>query len=606
MDDRSGGDWTGAQVHLLARTAGAEFWGVRPTGPNEWSFALWAPSCPEIMLELEGATLPMQRGEDGVHRLRARAPEGAVYRFRAGDLRFADPASVHQWGGVEGHSVLRDLRRLADRSARRVPTPFARQVIAEVHVGSFTPAGTFAAAARAPELRRLADLGVTAIELMPLGQFPGTRGWGYDSVLPYAPQDSYGGPEDLAGLIDTAHGLGLSVYLDVVFNHFGPKGNVLSKICPEFFRDEENDWGQKIDYTRPAVRAFFLDCARHWLRDYHFDGLRFDAIHEMEDLSAPPIEEELPRTLRAEFPHVHLVAEDCRNGTALYEPAQGLYDANWDDDYHHALHVLLTGESFGYYADYTPQPLQDLALALRDGQAMQGQVRPDGCTAKGQPSAHLPASAFVNFNLNHDHAGNRPRGERLVSLVGSARAQVAHALLLTAPYVPLLFMGEECGSRAPFPWFGDYGGSAAQKMLEGRREQFGDLPGGGRDMLDPFDPATAGLAHPYAEAAPDQDSWLNLTQHLLDLRRRVLLPLFDSGRAAATRVAVIGPQALTVDWVFHAGCLRAVAGFGGAGFGAAGTKPATAGPAGASQPLCQIGDGDGPWFRLWLTEAAPS
>lgn len=569
----------------------AHWWGPRPTGPNAWSLALWAPSLDAVVLELEGGAVPMVRDADGVHRAQVRAPEGAVYRFRAGALRFADPASVQQWGGVEGHSVLRNLGRLAARSPRREPSPFANQVIAEVHVGTFTQAGTFAAAAQADELRRLAELGVTAIELLPLGQFPGTRGWGYDSVLPYAPQDSYGGPEDLAALVDTAHGLGLAVYLDVVFNHFGPEGNALAKICPAFFRDEENEWGHKIDYSRPAVRAFFIDCALHWQRHYHFDGLRIDAIQEMEDDSDPPIDEELARRIRLEFPQAHLVAEDSANRVVPYDPANRLYDATWDDDYHHALHVLLTGEGFGYYADFTSQPLADLCVALRDGQAMQGQLRPDGGTAKGESSGHLPASSFVNFNLNHDHAGNRARGERLVSLIGADRAMVAHALLLTAPYVPLLFMGEECGARAPFPWFADYEGAAARKMLEGREKQLRDQPGHGRAMLDPFDPATAALAWPYRTPAPDQTVWLDLTRKLLRLRHRVLMPVFQSGRLAAAVVTATGPQSFVADWRFHVGHLRAAVGF----------EPAPVESDLQPEPLVHVGGAaDCPWFRLWL------
>ncbi|MFC3085935.1 alpha-amylase family glycosyl hydrolase [Tabrizicola soli] len=576
----------------------APFWGARRSAPDEWSLALWAPSASAIRLELEGLDLPMVRGADGVHRCIARASEGGLYRFRAGDFRFADPASLQQEGGVEGHSVLRDLAPMTRRAQRAAPGPFARQVITEIHVGSFTREGSFAAAARTPELRRMAALGITAIELMPLGQFPGTRGWGYDSVLPYAPQDSYGPPEDLAALVDAAHRLGLLVYLDVVLNHFGPQGNALARICPEFFLAEENDWGPRIDYSRPAARAFFVDCARHWLRHYHFDGLRIDAIQEMKDDSALPIETELALALRREFPEVHLLAEDSRNRTAPYDPANRLYDAAWNDDYHHALHVHLTGESFGYYREFTLQPLRDLSVALRDGQALQGQTRPDGSTAKGEPSAHLPPSRFINFNLNHDHAGNRPRGERLVSLVGVERAQVAHALLLTAPYVPLLFMGEECGAQSAFPWFADYAGQVAADMAEERRKQFRGLPGGGLDMLDPFDPATATLAHPYARPAPDQESWLDLTRRMLELRRQVLLPIYRTGRAHPATVVITGPGALVADWHFRTGTVRAALSFQPT---SASAPDRTAPEGRTALPLAALGEAGTPWFRLWLS-----
>jgi maltooligosyltrehalose trehalohydrolase len=561
---------------------------------GEWEFALWAPSCEPVTLHFAdgAAPVPLTLGKDGVHRARCRAAEGARYMFSAAGVRFADPASLQQAEGVEGWSVLRDLRHLAKGRPAWRGRPFDETVFCELHIGTFTPEGTFAAAARSPQLKRLAECGITAIEIMPVGQFPGQRGWGYDSVLPWAPQHSYGSPEDLAGLVAAAHDLGLMVFLDVVFNHFGPQGSMLTTICPEFFLDETNEWGKKLDYRRPEVRSYFTGCALHWLECYGFDGLRFDAVHAMEDSSDPPIPVELARTVRA-VPwgrDVHLVAEDSSNQVGPYHPAAGLYDASWDDDYHHALHVLLTGETFGYYKDFVDDPLADLQTALRDGQCLQGQPRPAGQESKGEPSGHLPPSSFVNFNLNHDHAGNRPKGERLISLIGADRALVAHAFLLVAPYVPLLFMGEEIGSRQPFPWFADYAGDAARKMRKERMGQFKDLPDRGADMLDPFDPKTVEMCYPYGEREPEHaELWRQVTREVLDLRRDRLLPLFRSGRSHEAEVVAAGPRSLSATWHFTAGSLQAEFSFDGQGEGQL-----------AAADLYRIGQAGSPWFRLRL------
>lgn len=577
-----------------AQAAVPHVWGPRQVAPGEWDFALWAPSCEPVTLIFDGdeTSVRLRRGPDGVHRARSTAKDGARYAFSAAGVQFADPASLQQADGVEGWSILRDLRQLGTLRPKWRGRPFDEAVFCELHIATFTAEGTFAAAARSAALQRLADIGITAIEIMPVGQFPGERGWGYDSVLPWAVQHSYGPPEDLAALVAAAHDLGLMVFLDVVFNHFGPKGSVLTDVCPEFFLDETNEWGRKIDYTRPEVRAFFTGCALHWIADYGFDGLRLDAVHAMKDDSDPPIAEALAQAVRA-VPwdrHVHLVAEDSTNKVGPYHPAAGLYDASWDDDYHHALHVHLTGESFGYYKEYTQDPQGDLRLALRDGQALQGQPRPPGKKSKGEPSGHLPPRSFVNFNLNHDHAGNRPKGERLITLVGADRALVAHAFLLAAPYIPLIFMGEEIGSRQPFPWFADYGGKIAGKMQAGRARQFKDLPGKGADMLDPFDPATMRLCRPYGEREPaDAALWLQVTADVLALRRERLLPLFRSGRAREAEVTATGPYSLTAVWHFHTGSLLAEVGFNG--LERAGT---------AGQPLFRLGADGAQALRLAL------
>ena len=581
-------------MHTLDETSvTTQVWGARPVGPGRWDIALWAPSTDSLTLHLGDAVpLPMMRGTDGVHRARVQAAEGTRYAFSTTGAPFADPASLQQATGVEGWSILRDPSRFGGGETASPARPFDESVICELHIGSFTPEGTFRAAARSPHLRRLADIGINTIEIMPVGQFPGARGWGYDSVLPWAPQHTYGPPEDLVALVDAARRLGLSVSLDVVFNHFGPEGANLEQICPEFFLDDSNDWGRKIDFRRPEVRTYVIGCALHWLHAYGFDGLRLDAVHSMKDPSDTHVVVELAQTIRqTDFGRpIHLVAEDSSNTVGWYDPAAGLFDATWDDDYHHALHVQLTGESFGYYKDFVKDPGADLRLALRDGQTLQGQPRPTG-QRKGEPSGHLPPHCFVNFNLNHDHAGNRPKGERLISLIGADRALVAHAFLLSAPYTPLIFMGEEIGSRRPFPWFADYTGKIATKMRDGRVKQFEDLPGKGQDMIDPFDPATRGLAWPYATPEPvDAALWLEVTRTVLDLRREQLLPLFRSGRHREFQITPLGKRGLTALWHFRDGTLQA-----DMAFDLGDPEPET--PPGY-QPLYQLGQAGTPRFRL--------
>lgn len=576
--------------------ASTQSWGARPSGKGMWDIALWAPSTEGLTLHV-GTEPPqaMARGTDGVHRARVPATEGTRYAFSTTGAPFADPASLQQQDGVEGWSILRDSARFRSSATDAPRRPFDEMVFCELHIGTFTPEGTFRAAARSAELQRLADLGITAIEIMPLGQFPGSRGWGYDSVLPWAPQHSYGTPEDLTELVDAAHRLGLSVFLDVVFNHFGPKGSMLTEISPEFFLDDCNDWGRKIDYSRPEVRSYFIGCALHWLEAYGFDGLRLDAAHSMEDETDPHIVVELARTLRQARSGrpIQLVAEDSSNRVGWYEPAAGLFDAAWDDDYHHALHVLLTGESFGYYKDFVKDPHADLRLALRDGQALQGQPRSAGLEEKGEPSGHLPPRCFVNFNLNHDHAGNRPKGERLISLIGADRALVAHAFLLAPPYTPLIFMGEEIGSTRRFPWFSDYSGKTAKKMREGRVKQFEDLPGKGEEMLDPFDPATHRMAWPYAPPEPrDAGLWLAVTKAVLDLRRDQLVPLFRSGRSHEFQISLLGDRGVTALFPFQNGTLQA-----DVAFDIGDPEPETGS---CYQPLYQLGRSGTPRFRLGL------
>jgi maltooligosyltrehalose trehalohydrolase len=454
-------------------------------------FRLWAPGQPRVQLALGDTVLPMQARDGGWHELVTATAAGARYQFVLGDgHRVPDPAARSQPDGVHGASELVDAHAYRWRHADWRGRPWTETVLYEVHAGL---CGGFAGvAARLPHL---ADLGVTAVELMPVAAFAGHRNWGYDGVLPYAPATAYGRPDDLKALVDQAHGLGLMVFLDVVYNHFGPDGNYLHAYAPQFFRDDvQTPWGAAIDFRRREVCRFFIENALYWLRDYRIDGLRLDAVHAiterafLEELAATVRE-----TLAREAPgrHVHLVLENEHNDAELLA---GGFDAQWNDDFHNALHVLLTGEHEGYYAAYRDDAAGKLARVLGEGFAWQGEAMPDG-HRRGTPSGALPPTAFVSFLQNHDQVGNRALGERLARLADPAALRAATALLLLAPQVPLLFMGEDWGSRAPFLFFTDFDGPLAEAVREGRRREFARFrafadPAARAQIPDPNDPAT--------------------------------------------------------------------------------------------------------------------
>ncbi|WP_243666975.1 malto-oligosyltrehalose trehalohydrolase [Pseudomonas brassicae] len=409
-------------------------------------FALWAPDAQQVEVErADAAPIPMQRRDDGWFELSLACPAGTRYRYRIdGVLSVPDPASRGQPEGVHGYSQVQG-HAYTWLHPQWQGRPWHEAVIYEVHVGLL---GGYAGVAE--HLPRLAALGVTAIELMPIGQFPGARNWGYDGVLPFAPQCSYGSPRQLKALIDQAHGLGLMVLLDVVYNHFGPDGNYLHRYASGFFReDRHTPWGAAIDFRRRQVRDFFIENALMWLHDYRFDGLRLDAVHAIDD---PDFLHELARRVRLATPagrQVWLTLENERNQAHLLEEG---YDAQWNDDGHNALHVLLTGEHEGYYVDYREAPLHKLARCLSQGFVFQGEPDRNG-HPRGEASGHLAPGAFVLFLQNHDQIGNRALGERLPRLCAPAALRAATALLLLAPMVPLLFMGDDWGCEQPFLFF---------------------------------------------------------------------------------------------------------------------------------------------------------
>ena len=459
-------------------------------------FALWAPGAERVALELldratperAAAVLPLQRDADGWHRLVVEhAGAGDRYRFHLPEgPAFPDPASRFNPDDVHAASVVVDPRAYAWRDAGWKGRPWREAVVYELHVGTFTAEGSFAAAAA--HLPGLAALGVTAIELMPLADFPGRRGWGYDGVLHFAPDASYGTPDELKALVDAAHGLGLMVLVDVVYNHFGPDGNYLHAYCPEFFNPaHQTPWGAAINFDGErsrTVRDFFVHNALYWVEEFHADGLRMDAIHAIRDDSAQSIVAEICAALRdgpgRERP-VHVVVENEANGARLLGRDRAgvplVATAQWNDDFHHAAHVLLTGESDGYYADFAAAPLENLGRALAEGFIYQGQASGyrDG-EARGEPSSGLTPLAFVSSLQTHDQVGNRAFGERIAMLGDRTLLDAAYACLLLAPHVPMLFMGEEFDASTPFCYFCDFEGELAAAVTQGRRAEFARFP----------------------------------------------------------------------------------------------------------------------------------
>ncbi|WP_028006680.1 malto-oligosyltrehalose trehalohydrolase [Solimonas flava] len=509
-------------------------------------FRFYAPAQRAVALALDDAPpQPMQRGADGCFERETVAPPGSRYRYRLDDgLAVPDPAARAQDGDVHGPSLVVDPRAYRWQHESWRGRPWHETVLYELHVGCC--GGYRGVAAR---LEALAALGVTAIELMPLAEFPGARNWGYDGVLPYAPEASYGTPDQLKALIDTAHGLGLMVFVDVVYNHFGPDGNYLHAYAPDFFRaDRHTPWGAAIDFRQRAVRDYFIGNALYWLLEYRIDGLRLDAVHAIEERDFLV---ELAARVRAGTEagrHVHLVLENGDNDLALL--ASG-YTAQWNDDAHHALHVLLSGEHEGYYARFAVRPAALLAQILAEGLAYPGLPPP------GAPPPTLPPDAFVLFLQNHDQIGNRAHGERLITLAEPEALRAAVALQLLCPQIPLLFMGEEWGCRTPFLFFTDHDATLAPKVAAGRRAEFAHFaafadPLRRERIPDPNAPPT------FAQSCPDftaaaHGEWQAYYRVLLALRRRELMPRLSGARSAGAEAA--GARAVAARWRLGDGSL---------------------------------------------------
>ena len=464
-------------------------------------FTVWAPACSEVQLHLVSPIdklFPMNR--DGRGYFTAQVPDllpGARYFYRLdGKTDIPDPASRFQPQGVHGPSeIVAKNFPWTDRQWHGLL--LRNYVIYELHVGTFSSEGTFDGVI--PYLAELKALGITAIELMPIAQFPGKRNWGYDGVGLYAVQNSYGGPEGLKRLVNAAHELGLAMILDVVYNHLGPEGNYLGKFGPYFTDTYKTPWGSALNFDGPhsdGVRRFFIENALYWLTEFHFDALRLDAVHAIRDISALPFLRELKQKTAARAEQLdrsfYLIGETDLNAPRFILPetlgGYGL-DGQWADDFHHCLHVLLTGEQRGYYEDYTAG-LEQFAKVWREGYAFTGEYSPYRKTHHGQPTAGLSPRQFVVCSQNHDQVGNRMAGDRLSSLVDFESLKLAAACTLLSPFTPLLFMGEEYGETAPFQYMVDHGDKdLLEAVRKGRREEFASFAWRG-EVPDPAVEAT--------------------------------------------------------------------------------------------------------------------
>jgi maltooligosyltrehalose trehalohydrolase len=538
--------------------------------PDGSRFAIWAPSAGRAEVEVDGRRVPMLRDAQGFFQcVDPRAAPGSRYAFRFDDSSLAvpDPASRFNPDGVHEPSEIVDASAYEWRDGDWRGRPFHDAVIYELHVGTFTPQGTYAAAAE--RLDYLVSLGVTVIELMPLAATPGRWNWGYDGVLPFAPHAPYGRPEDLKRFIDAAHERGLMVLLDVVYNHFGPEGNYLGHYAQSFFTARHRTpWGNGINFddrSSGVVRQFFIHNALYWLAEYHFDGLRLDAVHAIVDDSDPSFLRELAAAVHA-MPQqrvLHLVLENDRNEAELLARDAArrplVYTAQWNDDFHHALHVLLTAETRGYYVDYAA-PGAQLLRALREGFAYQGEHSLHRKGARGSVSAGLPPEAFVNFLQNHDQIGNRTDAARMWALLEPPRMLAAETLLALLPMPILLFMGDEFHAPSGFPFFCDFGEELARAVTEGRRAELASLW---------EDSAADAVPGPATQAARDAAAldWAALTREphkialararqRFALRRRELAPRLPARAAGGT---LLGPATLLARWSLADGAVLTVA-----------------------------------------------
>lgn len=513
---------------MLSKRLGALY-----LGDDRCTFRVWAPKAATVEVRLlapEERLLTLTRNGDYFSGLFHRIPPGSLYFYRLdGATDRPDPASYCQPQGVHGPSQVVSLDfPWTDQSW--IGLPLRDYVIYELHVGTYTPEGTFdAIIARLPQLR---TLGITALELMPVSQFPGDRNWGYDGVYPYAPHHSYGGPQGLQRLVDACHQQGLAVILDVVYNHLGPEGNYLWDFGPYFTDCYRTPWGEAINFDQSdcdQVREYFMSNALYWIRDYHIDALRLDALHAVVDTSARPFLTELAAAVQQQAARlgrrVYLMAESDLNDVKHLRPSQlggfGL-DCHWLDDFHHALHALLTGEADGYYEDFGS--LAHLAKAYGEGFVYAGQHSRFRRRRHGSPSRDIVPGRFIAFAQNHDQIGNRLQGERLSRLTSLAGLKLAAAAVILAPFTPLLFMGEEYGETAPFLYFVSHGDpDLIEAVRRGRAQEFAAF-GWQAEPPDPQSPETFIHSRPHAALAQqDQHQALwRYYQELIKLRREML------------------------------------------------------------------------------------
>jgi maltooligosyltrehalose trehalohydrolase len=539
-----------------------------------FNFRIWAPGAKDVGLALSLSSgenvVPMNKEGNGWFSATTQANTGDLYQFVIDqDLRVPDPASRYQPDDVHGKSQVVNPASFNWKDGDWLGKPWDSAVIYELNVGTFSPEGTFKGLEQ--RLDYLVTLGVTAIELMPISDFPGRFGWGYDGVLPFAPEASYGRPEDLKSLVQAAHQRGLMVFLDVVYNHFGPEGNYLHTYAKKFFTEKhKTPWGAAINFDDigcEVVRDFFIQNAVYWLEEYHFDGLRLDAVHAIKDDSKQHILKALAQAVAAgpgAERHIHLILENDDNTADFLERGDRgpeLYTAQWDDDIHHCFHVLSTGETNGYYADYTRDgsqysPIEHLGRCLTAGFTYQGQAsKGRNGESKGQPSKHLPPTAFISFIQNHDQIGNRAFGDRIASLTSIEGLKAISAGYLLAPLIPMLYMGEEWGSKTPFFYFCDVGDELAPLVTAGRRKEFEKFPEFSKPetrekIPDPCNVETFKKSKlDWQEAGSDYHAAI-LTHYkkLIQLRKDQVMPLLND--YTSSKFETYGGAGIFASWKF--------------------------------------------------------
>ena len=542
--------------------------GASPLASGACRFVVWAPRAKMLSVRVlaqpgvgPDRIVPMQKSRSGCFQVEIdNVPAGCryFYRLENGSDR-PDPASCFQPDGVHGPSEVVDFRKFQWTDGAWKGLPLSDSVFYELHVGTYTREGTFDALI--PHLRDLKELGITTIELMPVAQFPGTRNWGYDGVQPFAPQNSYGGPRGLQKLVDAAHAHGLAVALDVVYNHLGPEGNYFSEYGPYFTDKYKTPWGQAINFDdadSDAVRSFFIQNALHWLANYHVDVLRLDAVHGIFDFSARHFLADLQTavtTLGTSLQRkVHLVAEsDLNDSRLLRTQEQGGYGlpSQWSDDFHHSLHSLLTGERAGYYSDFGD--VHHLAVTMRNGWFYAGQHSNFRRRKHGNSPAGLSRSSFVVCIQNHDQIGNRARGDRLGNLLDFEGLKLAAGVTVLAPFVPLLFMGEEYSERAPFQYFTSHSDAdLIEAVRKGRKEEFSSFAWEG-EILDPHDEKTflnSKLDHELKNQEPHR-TLRALYRELLNIRH-------EYGLAGIGRVEILENESAITMLASNGGKMLAV------------------------------------------------
>ncbi|CAN7580085.1 malto-oligosyltrehalose trehalohydrolase [Devosia sp. LjRoot3] len=538
-------------------------------------FKIWAPKCKSMKLKLKGqrSLIDLDAVGDGWHRVDVEGVgAGTLYKYVLPDgTAIPDPTSRHQPEGIHGFSEVIDPRTFVWTDRDWKGRPWEEAIIYELHVGTFTEEGTFAAAAS--RLDHLVNLGVTAVQLMPVAEFFGKFNWGYDGAMWFAPSANYGRPEDLKAFIDAAHRRSMMVFLDVVYNHFGPHGNYLPAIAPIFTKKHESPWGEAINFDGPGaevVRELVVESALYWTTEFNFDGLRFDAVHTMADDAPTHILEVLSARLRASRPHrhTHLIVENSDNQEVWLRRNSGAepvhYTAQWNDDVHHLLHAAATGENTGYYADFDNFEERSgmLGRALAEGFAYQGEMKPHEGMERGEPSGGLPATAFVVYMQDHDQVGNRVKGDRITRIAHDDAVKALTAIYLLSPQIPMLFQGEEWASSRPFPFFSDVPVELRETVRKGRQEELKSAP----EHADPDKPNVEEAVDPtstktFASAKLDwsnlrQDPhkfWLQHYRSLIDLRRMEIVPRLLGQNGFAGKYELLGIKSVLVTWVMGDG-----------------------------------------------------